>query len=161
VAAHSHTVSIPAHSHTVSIPAHDHDVTVAAHSHTVSIPAHDHTVTVAAHSHTVSISAHTHDVTTTNHTHNLTYGVNTDSVSPVVTITVDGMTVSGITKLSGSGSTLGTSATGPGVFSANIISQIKNTEFRGSHTIVFTCTTNRGTVFAQLLSRVTIQPIAV
>jgi hypothetical protein len=47
------------------------------------------------------------------------------------------------------------------VFSVDIISAIKATNFRGPHTIVFTCTTNRGTVFAQLLSRVTIQPIAV
>jgi hypothetical protein len=138
--------------------------TESSHTHGVTLSDHTHTVTIGTHTHTVTIPSHTHDVTTANHTHTLTYGVNTDSVNPTVTITVDGSAVSGIIKLSGSGSTTGTpatAATGPGVFSVDIISAIKATNFRGPHTIVFTCTTNRGTVFAQLLSRVTIQPIAV
>jgi len=146
---------------TATESAHTHDVIIGNHAHTVTIGAHTHTVTIGSHTHTVDIPSHTHSVTTSNHTHALAYGVNTDTVNPTVTITVDGIAVSGITKLSGSGSTTGTEATGPGVFSSDIISQIKNTDFRGSHTIVFTCTANRGTVFAQLLSRVTIQPIAV
>jgi hypothetical protein len=146
---------------TATESAHTHDVIIGNHTHTVTIGTHTHTVTIGSHTHTVDIPSHTHSVTTSNHTHALTYGVNTDSVNPTVTITVDGIPVSGITKLSGSGSTTGTAATGPGVFSADIISAIKATDFRGAHTVVFTCTTNRGTVFAQLLSRVTIQPIAV
>jgi len=155
------TATESAHTHGVVLSDHTHTVTIATHTHTVTIAAHTHDVTIANHTHSVTIPSHTHDVTTSNHTHSLTYGVNTDSINPQVTLTVDGLAVTGITKLSGSGSTTGTSATGSGIFSADIISQIKNTDFRGNHTIVFTCTTNRGTVFAQLLSRVTVQPIAV
>ena len=73
----------------------------SAHQHNVTLADHTHGVTVGSHTHTVTISSHTHDTTLPNHTHSLTYGVNSDSVNPVVTITVDGNAVSGITKLSG------------------------------------------------------------
>lgn len=123
---------------------------------------HTHTVTLPSHTHDVTVPNHTHNVTIPNHTHPLTFGVSDDSQNPTnVTITVNGTAVGSI-RNAATGTFVGSSASGPGVFTVDILAALTATDFRQrTHTIRFTCGSNRGLVFAQLLGRVTIQPIAV
>lgn len=154
VSVHTHTVTIPAHGHSVTLPTHNHTVTTPAHTHSVSIPSHSHTLSVPAHSHTITIPGHTHAIS---------FGVIDDTLNPTaVTVTVNSVGVTGISKLEGAGSTTGTTATGPGTFLVDILATILATgDFRNkTHVVRFDCGSNQGQCFAQLLSRVTIQPIA-
>jgi len=160
---HTHTVTIPAHAHSVTIPAHAHSVVIPVHNHNVTPTPHTHSIDIPSHSHTLSVPSHSHTITIPGHTHAISFGVIDDTLNPTnVTVTVNTVGVSGISKLEGAGSTTGTTATGPGTFLVDILSTILATgDFRNkTHVVRFDCGSNQGQCFAQLLSRVTIQPIA-
>ena len=151
---HAHVVVINSHAHSVPIPVHTHVFTPTAHAHSVDIPSHAHSVTIPDHTHTIDIPGHNHAIS---------FGVIDDTLNPTaVTVTVNSVGVTGISKLEGAGSTTGTTATGPGTFLVDILATILATgDFRNkTHVVRFDCGSNQGQCFAQLLSRVTIQPIA-
>lgn len=133
-----------------------------SHTHTVPIPDHSHTVPVPAHTHDVPIPAHTHTVTIPAHTHSLSFGVIDDTQTPqTVTVKVNGTAVGSIMNAD-TGVVIGSSVSGAGLYLVDILSVITASDFRNrTHTIRFECGSQQGQVFAQLLSRVTIQPIAV
>lgn len=141
---------------------HTHSVTVPAHTHGVTISDHTHTVTVPSHTHTVTVPAHTHDITIPSHTHTQSFGVTDDTQTPqTVTVKVNNTAVGDIINAS-TGVVIGSSVSGAGLYLVDILSVITASDFRNrTHTIRFECGSQQGQVYAQLLSRVTIQPIAV
>lgn len=132
-----------------------------SHTHTVPIPSHSHTVPIPNHTHTVPVPAHTHDITIPAHNHTLAFGVTDDTQTPqTVTVKVNGTAVGSITNAD-TGVVIGSSVSGAGLYLVDILSVITASDFRNrTHTIRFECGSQQGQVFAQLLSRVTIQPIA-
>lgn len=148
-----------AHTHSVNVPAHSHSVDVPAHSHSVDIPAHTHSVPLPAHTHSVPLPTHTHSMP---HVHSLTFGVIDDVLTPAgVTVKVNGDFVGNILD-AGTGVNQGSAVSGEGLWLVDILPTIlAQGDFRNkTHTIEFNTVGNRGQVFAQLLGRVTIQPIA-
>lgn len=140
---------------------HTHTVPIPSHSHTVPIPSHSHTVPIPNHTHTVPVPAHTHDITIPAHNHTLAFGVIDDTQTPqTVTVKVNGTAVGSITNAD-TGVVIGSSVSGAGLYLVDILSVITASDFRNrTHNIRFECGSQQGQVFAQLLSRVTIQPIA-
>ncbi|HRA66543.1 MAG TPA: hypothetical protein PL187_11020 [Caldilinea sp.] len=138
------------------------DTNSATHNHSVTIPSHNHSVTITAHSHTVTISDHTHGITIPAHNHTLSFGVTDDTVTPnTLTVKVNSTAVGGIVNAA-TGVVIGSSVTGAGLYLVDILSVLTATDFRDrTHTIRFECASGQGQVFAQVLGRVTIQPIAV
>lgn len=128
----------------------------------IVIPTSDevHSHTSTAHSHTFD---HVHPIP---HTHDVVFGITEDDQNLAgVTVYVNGVgPIGGIidadTGLLAGGT--GTNANGPGYFIVDILSTIlAGGDFRNkTHTVEFRAVGNRGQLFAQLLSRVTIQPIA-
>lgn len=138
------------------------DTNSATHNHSVTIPSHNHSVTISPHSHTVTISDHTHGITIPAHNHTLSFGVTDDTVTPnTLTVKVNSTSVGSIINAA-TGAVVGSSVTGAGLFLVDILSVLTATDFRErTHTIRFECASGQGQVFAQVLGRVTIQPIAV
>lgn len=113
------------------------------------------------HTHTVTIAAHTHSVTIPAHNHSLTFGITDDTQTPqTVTVSVNGTAVGGIINAD-TGAVVGSSVSGAGLYLVDILAAITDTDFRNrTHVVRFECGSQRGQLMAQLLSRVTIQPIA-
>jgi hypothetical protein len=132
------------------------------HQHSVTIGSHTHDVTIPSHTHNVTISSHTHDITIPSHTHSLAFGVTDDTQTPqTVTVKVNNTAVGDIINAA-TGVVIGSSVSGAGLYLVDILSVITSSDFRNrTHTIRFECGSQQGQVYAQLLSRVTIQPIAV
>lgn len=142
--------------------AHTHGVTVPNHDHTSTLYPHTHDVTVPNHTHDVTVPSHTHDVDVADHTHSLSFGVIDDTVVPsTLTVWVNGVQATSIRNAE-TGVIVGNSVSAAGLYDVNILTLLTATDFRNrSHTIRFQCTSGQGQVFAQVLGRVTIQPIAV
>ena len=142
--------------------AHTHGVTVPNHDHTSTLYPHTHDVTVPNHTHDVTVPNHTHDVDVADHTHSLSFGVIDDTVVPsTLTVWVNGVQATSIRNAE-TGVIVGNSVSAAGLYDVSILTLLTATDFRNrSHTIRFQCTSGQGQVFAQVLGRVTIQPIAV
>lgn len=135
------------HSHSVnfSLGPHAHGM-----GHTHSMPSHSH-----RHVHTHPISS---DALQTE------YGVSSSPNLPgFVTVLLNGALITNWTLLSSfdSASTDGAYCHGDGIFRANITGMFPAINAQGTYELQFTCGAHEGLVFAQLLGRVTIQPIQV
>lgn len=109
-------------------------------------------------------ASHDHGITFNGHAHNLLFGaVSQDDIAPhQVYITVDGEAVNEIFRVDHPLNPPTSYAGGTGFFTANILPQLLQTDFRKkTHIIYFTALVDRGFVYAAVSGRVTIQPIAV
>lgn len=116
---------------------------------------HDH-----SHHHSVDIPSHAHSMA---HFHSIEFGVTDDTQSPVgVSVQINGDTVDHIINTA-TGVDVGTAASGDGLYIVDIRpTLLAQGDFRNkTHTVLFQAVGNQGQIFAQLLSRVTSQPIAV
>jgi hypothetical protein len=130
--------------------------------HSELVPTGTATLDLHSQPHTHEFS-HVHPIP---HTHDVVFGITDDTQNLAgVTVYVNGVgPIGGIidadTGLLAGGT--GASATGPGYFYVDILDTLlAGGDFRNkTHTIEFRAVGNRGQLFSQLLSRVTIQPIA-
>jgi len=121
-----------------------------------STEAHSHDF---SHHHSVDVPAHAHSMA---HLHSLSFGITDDVLNPsLVSVTVNGVAVGNIINAA-TGVNVGVSASGPGLFIVDILATLlAQGDFRNkTHTVRFSAFAQQGQIFAQLLSRVTIQPIA-
>lgn len=131
-----------------------------SHTHSVTIPDHTHSVPLPTHTHSVPLPSHSHSM---QHLHSLSFGITDDSITPSgVSVQINGDGVGDIIDTS-TGANVGGTASGAGLFIVDILpTLLAQGDFRNkTHTVLFQCAGNQGQLFAQLLSRVTIQPIGV
>lgn len=118
------------------------------------------------HHHGVSVNVPSHSHSTPDHTHSLNFGISDDTQTPQgVYITLDGQLMTGITAING-GSVNGASnefANGSGVYSVDLLQSggLAQVGIAASHSIIFTCSSQQGQVFAFIDGRVSIQSIQV
>jgi len=118
---------------------------------------------VGSHNHSVSIGNHSHAFGAGSaHTHYLSFGVVDDTAVPnTLAVYVNG-TLAGNIRNVETGANMGTSVSAAGLYDVDILTLLTAGAWRETtHTIEFSCVSGQGQVFAQVLGRITIQPIAV
>jgi hypothetical protein len=141
-----HTHPIDGHYHRWYLPFHPHKIVLQNHQHTLD----------TTHAHTVILNNHAHDMY---HTHALAFEITEDSVTPSVTVLLDGVEVPTVKNwITGAFA----APNAPGWYVVNLTAQLQALKnWRGSHTLEVRPDSGRGEVFSYIRTRITIQAIAV
>ncbi len=141
---YSTQIGLSPHAHIVNVPAHTHEVVFPAHQHLVMLPTHIHTVNVQA------------------HTHALEWGVIEDTASiSQLSCWLNGVQVAQLINAE-TKQPMRPSVSRHGAYEADLLPILEAFDYRSRmHILEFRLMGGRAQIWAQVVGRVTIQPIAV